>query len=246
MNKTEKLAYTWLTKTLGKTDIKYQHRDSPDFICTSDKHGYEVKRLYGHSIWMHESQFNKLKARGNCDLAIFEETIEPVAVIPIAEVKGRSIIDNILIRIVPDLVTLNVSPDAKDAFRIFKLRLKIDLHKDLNDDEVVMFVFSNFTCHKYEDGSVIWHLPAILKEPDKQISPKEKEELEEVLKELEKHEEEPEEEKSVEPQEEEEPVDKATQIARLKEKAAKIASGEIDVELTAEDYKKYGLKPREK
>jgi hypothetical protein len=134
--------------------------------------------------------------------------------------------------------TLNVKDPTMQAFRTFKCNLQADLDKELSDDKILMFVFSNFTRHVYADGAIIWRLPQIAKEPNGEEEP--------VTQEQEESKETQEEEKSVEPQEEEGPVDKATQIARLKEKAAKIASGEIDVELTAEDYKKYGLKPREK
>lgn len=102
MKKTEQLAYNWLTKKLGKTNVHFQRRSSPDFILSGEETSYEVKRLYGQSIWMYKSQFQKLKIFGNhCKILVFEDDKpEPVAIIPMSEVEPNKVIDNILIRIV--------------------------------------------------------------------------------------------------------------------------------------------------
>lgn len=46
MNDAESIAYNWLlNQGYTETNIKFQHGQSPDFICNGDKY-YEVKRLY--------------------------------------------------------------------------------------------------------------------------------------------------------------------------------------------------------
>lgn len=102
MRKTEQLAYKWLIEKLGKTNVRFQHNNSPDFILFGEDVSYEVKRLYGQSIWMYKSQFEKLKRLGEkCKILVFEDdNSEPVAIIPMSKIEPEKVVDNILIRIV--------------------------------------------------------------------------------------------------------------------------------------------------
>lgn len=97
LNQTEKLAYNWLTNILDKKDV---HRTySPDFTLTNE--AYEAKRLYGHTIWFFEKQFQKLKTVKNCKILVFNGVKpEPVTVIPIDNAKVNEFTNNVLIKII--------------------------------------------------------------------------------------------------------------------------------------------------
>jgi hypothetical protein len=49
MNKTERLALTWLSELKPGVQIHYNHSDTPDFFC-ADGTQYEVKLIYGSFI----------------------------------------------------------------------------------------------------------------------------------------------------------------------------------------------------
>lgn len=62
MNKSERIAFEWLIKEKGLTEseIIFSGSKTPDFLCKNGKK-YEVKRLYGNSILVYQSQVSDLK-----------------------------------------------------------------------------------------------------------------------------------------------------------------------------------------
>lgn len=102
MNKAETLAYNWLTKKLGKTNVLFQESTSPDFILSNEKISYEVKRLYGQTIWFYRNQFKKIKSLDNhCKVIVIEDNnSEPFAIIPAGKLEEGKVVDNVFIKVV--------------------------------------------------------------------------------------------------------------------------------------------------
>lgn len=85
MNKTEKIAFKWLidNQKINPDDIIYSY-DSPDFIDSSTKRGYEVKKLCGAKIMITEKQFSIMKQKNlDIDILVMKDNVtEPIEIIP--------------------------------------------------------------------------------------------------------------------------------------------------------------------
>ena len=97
MNKSETKAKRWLLKQGYKEgDIVFQ-RKGIDFLC-SDGKKYEVKRLYGHSIWFHQGQMERTKnEKGSEVLVMCDGEEAPISIINTEQLKENAIIDGIKI-----------------------------------------------------------------------------------------------------------------------------------------------------
>ena len=90
MNKTEKKAFDWFLKEgIPENVIVFQYRKNPDFIFTDREVKYEVKRLYGKKILLRKHQHEILQELdGDIFYLVFKDELEePVAKIPVSEVK---------------------------------------------------------------------------------------------------------------------------------------------------------------
>jgi len=99
MNKTEQKAYRWLLQHgYSEKDIVYQRRRSPDFL-TSDKKGFEVKKLYGKNvIKFGPTQFSGLKSLKNVTVLVFaEDTDELITQFPSNKLEKNGVINGIKI-----------------------------------------------------------------------------------------------------------------------------------------------------
>lgn len=137
MNKTEKIAYEWLTKKLGKTNVQYKRHNTPTFILSADESmSYEAKRLYGHTIWFYQNQFQKLKELEDyCKIIVIENgKSEPVALIPMPDVEANKVVNNILIRVITTLEHIPISPETKIA--LDKVGAKLN-KKNSSYDEII-------------------------------------------------------------------------------------------------------------
>ena len=87
MNQTERLAYEWLVKE-GYTNIVFRSNDTPDFL--TEQGAFEVKRLYGNSIFLSDGQYEKL-ANTRAKLLIFlDGNTTPSTVLDIRNVPKKS------------------------------------------------------------------------------------------------------------------------------------------------------------
>lgn len=141
MNKTEKIAYQWLTQKLGKTNVHYQNHNSPTFTLSNESMSYEAKRLYGHTIWFYENQFQKLKKLGDqCEIIIIEDDKwEPVALIPMSDIEANTVVNNILVRVITTLEHIPISPETKVALN--KVGAKLN-KKDVSYEEIIQSLLS--------------------------------------------------------------------------------------------------------
>ena len=98
MNKSEEKGYKWLLKKGYKEEEIAFQRKGIDFICADGK-GYEVKKLYGHTIWFHKGQLERTKGENNSVL-VFDEEEEPIAVISSMELEKDRVISGIKITVV--------------------------------------------------------------------------------------------------------------------------------------------------
>ena len=139
MNQTEKLAYKWLTEKLKRSNVHFQRHNSPDFTLSGETESYEVKRLYGHSIWFYENQFQKLQKLKNCKIIVIEDNNpEPVTLIPISEAKANTVTNNILIRVVPQIVHIPICPETKQELNKIGPKVAKKLRKkSVSYDEII-------------------------------------------------------------------------------------------------------------
>ena len=150
MNRTEQLAHKYLTEKLGKKNVKFQNHDSPDFIIADEKTGYEVKRLYGRCVWMYSSQFEKMK---NSSLAIsilvFENGHpEPTALIPLNLLENDKVVNNILIKILPDMPGVKIDEAIK--MELTKIAGEVQSQKGgkVSLSEAIDFLINFYRKHK--------------------------------------------------------------------------------------------------
>ena len=87
MNKNEKLAYDWLTSK-GFTGIVFRYGATPDFI-TDQGDSFEVKTLFNKTILFTRKQFEHLLTLDKGTILVFSNKPEPIAVIPISELRLR-------------------------------------------------------------------------------------------------------------------------------------------------------------
>ena len=88
MNRSERVAYNWLRKRLPTSDIVFQKRNSPDFV-TNTGDGYEAKLIRSNAITFTAGQLDKLLEFGKVSVLVMEQGAqEPIAIIPINELKG--------------------------------------------------------------------------------------------------------------------------------------------------------------
>lgn len=101
MNATERRAKKWLMRVKGYKDVIFQHSTSPDFICPDGK-GFEVKPSRGYTIHLQSSQWKNLTAMDECYILIFNETPEPIEIIPVKELNPPQQWGRYKIDILPD------------------------------------------------------------------------------------------------------------------------------------------------
>lgn len=98
MNQTERKAFSWLlTQGYQESDIIEQKRKTPDFITKSGA-GFEVKLVYGKTIWFHKEQFEFLKNNENCSVLVFNKiNTTPILQIPCKELEAGKVFEGIKI-----------------------------------------------------------------------------------------------------------------------------------------------------
>lgn len=98
MNQTERKAFNWLlAQGYQESDIIEQKRKTPDFITKSGA-GFEVKLIYGKTIWFHHEQFELLQSQNDTTILVFDKVkTEPVMTIPAKELKEGKVFNNIKI-----------------------------------------------------------------------------------------------------------------------------------------------------
>lgn len=100
MNQSETKAKRWLLEQGYKEiDIVFQGRGTPDFLC-SDGKKYEVKRLYGHGIWFHQGQMERIVGDNSTEILVMkDDEEEPILIIDAEQVKEDAVINGIKIGI---------------------------------------------------------------------------------------------------------------------------------------------------
>jgi len=131
MNETEKVAYNYLITVLGKKNIIFRRETSPDFIESDGDCGYEVKRLYGHSVWIYRRQFETLKSfKGNLTLLVFEDNNPlPIVSVPISSISDGIVINNVLFHIVEGFVTLKVTEEIAQKMKVYAAQNRMTVYE---------------------------------------------------------------------------------------------------------------------
>lgn len=134
MNKAEEAAYNWL-KTQELNPV-YQPRKTPDFLTESG--GFEVKRLYGHSILFTPGQVEKVRET-NSKVLVFSNGGKAPLVIIEPEDLSKQIVSDFMIKVIetsrqPNSIQVVVKdfPDEKwDGLKIYAIREKVTLKEAL-------------------------------------------------------------------------------------------------------------------
>ena len=87
MNKTEQIAYEWLTKQ-GYKHISFSHRTTPDFV-TETGEAFEVKKARNNVIFFGPLQAETIAQISNLQVLVFDDTKEPLAIIPGNELTNK-------------------------------------------------------------------------------------------------------------------------------------------------------------
>lgn len=150
MNKTEQTALKYITDTIGKNKVKFQRHDSPDFIIIGERTAYEVKRLYGRSIWFYESQFAKMKNSGlDISILVFENGhTQPTALLPMALLENGKSIDNITIKIVPDMPLLKAEATTRTELQKVAGEVQAVRGGNVSLSEAIDFLIQFYREHK--------------------------------------------------------------------------------------------------
>lgn len=122
MNKTEKLALSWLSETYGvsESNIAFSSNTTPDFVLP-DGQGFEVKRLYGDKIIIYPDQIKALEEDPRHTVLVFKaDGKEPTAEIPVGELlaalsDGSKTWQNIKIVIPGARLQIFIDPSIRDA-----------------------------------------------------------------------------------------------------------------------------------
>jgi hypothetical protein len=118
MNQTETKAFNWLiTQGYAATDIIEQKRKSPDFIMR-DGTGYEVKLVYGKTIWFHIEQFELLKRQKNTTILVFNKIDDiPILILPATDLEKGKMFDNLKIVVAASKRSIELPSELLEKIR---------------------------------------------------------------------------------------------------------------------------------
>ena len=87
LNNTEKKAYIWL-QAKGYQGISFSSNKTPDFIVASGE-SFEVKKVRNNTIVFSNKQFESLQECRDSKILAFNDSPEPIAIIPFGEIAGK-------------------------------------------------------------------------------------------------------------------------------------------------------------
>jgi len=148
MNRTETLAFDWLThQGYKKGEIYYSKRQSPAFT-TSDSKMWEAKMLYGNVVWMSQKEFDSIMKFNDVTLLVFNGSSEPILKIPRKEIRlPMPIIKGIKIMVIKDKKeekNLSLRSDIYDQVMYVASKKEMDINNLLSYllDRELMFILN--------------------------------------------------------------------------------------------------------
>ncbi len=142
MNKTETMAYKWLLKRFKPEEIRFHGHSTPDFTTTNGEQ-FEVKRIYGKTIWFHTPQLEQLAKMENTTILCFSDKQDPIALFPAYLLATHSSVSGINIAKVEPVKAISVSEENYE--RLTKLAGEIQAKEGGNKtpNDAINHLFNN-------------------------------------------------------------------------------------------------------